>query len=458
MSEVLLELINRGNRYTKYIPNRPTEKQARFLSLNCLEAGYGGAAGGGKSDALLSDALEYVHIPGYSAILFRKTYKDLALPGALMDRAHQWLADTDAHWDGDNKTYRFPAGASLTFGYLDSPNDKYRYQGSAYQFAGFDEGTQFREEDYLYIFSRLRRLKGVNIPLRMRMATNPGGIGHKWVKARFIDNPGDRIFVPAKLDDNPHLDKETYEMALNQLDEVTRRQLRDGEWLEDTSGHVYKYDETINAVDELPYVPGQSQYRYVLGIDYGFNDATSFAVHAYNDYHSKNSYIVKADKFSGLTPSDAADYVKEAESRYRFERIVGDLGGLGKGYGEELKQRYGIPIQAAQKNNKAGYIKIMNGDFERGTIKIVRPFCKPLIEEYAHLLWKDGNRLEEHPGCENHAADAALYGYREVRAWLHKEKPPPPRQGTKEYYEMIDKQTQQQLMNQIHRPRRSGLI
>ena len=120
--------------------------------LDTEEAFYGGAAGGGKSDCLLMAALQYVDIPDYAAILFRKTYADLTLPGALMDRARDWLSGTDARWKDEEKTWLFPSGASITFGYLENEQDKFRYKSAEFQFCGFDELTQFSETQYTYLF------------------------------------------------------------------------------------------------------------------------------------------------------------------------------------------------------------------------------------------------------------------------------------------------------------------
>lgn len=252
-----------------YIPQKPTPRQRLFLDLNDKkEVFYGGAAGGGKSSALLMAALEFAHIPNYSALLLRRTYADLSKQGALMDRAKEWLTGSGAHWNEQRKMWTFPSGARLAFGYLETENDKFQYQGAEYQFIGFDELSQFTKTQYAYLFSRLRRLKDSNVPIRMRSGSNPGGVGSQWVNERFIPKlftPDDaieekvwtkedvdeetgevitRYFVPARLDDNPYLDQEEYELSLRELDPVTRAQLRRGDWQITVRGDIlYMWSE-----------------------------------------------------------------------------------------------------------------------------------------------------------------------------------------------------------------------
>lgn len=238
--------------WSRFIPVQPTAKQLAFLFLPTLEALFGGAAGPGKSVGLLMSGLQYVDNPNYAALLLRKSYADLSLPGALMDKAAQWLGGTAAVWQAEKKTWAFPSGATLTFGYLDNTQDKYRYQSSEFQFIGFDELTQFQESDYRYMFSRLRRCEGSDIPIRMRAASNPGNIGHVWVQQRFmVEHNDDRVFLPARIEDNPYLDRVEYEKTLQELDPITRLQLLNGDWSARQSGNKFRR-EWFEIVDEAP--------------------------------------------------------------------------------------------------------------------------------------------------------------------------------------------------------------
>lgn len=143
-------------------------------------------------------------MPGYSALLLRRSFTDLALPGAIMERSHEWLRGTDARWNERDKTWTFPSGATLTFGYLASDADRYRYQGTELAFCGFDKLTPFTQSQYSYLFSRLRRLAGTNVPVRMRVASNPGGEGHAWVYDRFMPDLSQEA-ARGTAEDRPHL-------------------------------------------------------------------------------------------------------------------------------------------------------------------------------------------------------------------------------------------------------------
>lgn len=263
--------------WSPYIPHVPQPKQAAFLMLPHKEAFYGGAAGGGKSDALLMAALQYTDIPGYAGILFRKTLSELKLPSSLLDRAHTWLNGKNCLYVAGEHTYYFPTKnpdgspgdpSKLTFGYIGNGTARERYQSAEFQFVGFDELTHHTESDYTWMFSRLRKKtcpkhpeidpitkapiyqdncplcqQRKSLPERMRSASNPGSSGHKWVQNRFgiaptrigsdifyIGTNPDRPYIPATLDDNLFVDQQSYNESLEQLDPLTRAQLRKGDW------------------------------------------------------------------------------------------------------------------------------------------------------------------------------------------------------------------------------------
>lgn len=216
-----------------------------------------------NSDCLLMGGLQYVDVKGYAGIIFRKTYADLVKPGALIDRAKEWLFRfPDVRWDEKNKKFDFmkkygphnEIWSILQFGYMETENDRFNYQGGEYQYIGFDELTHILPKCYQYMFSRLRRLKGVQIPLRVRSASNPpeDDMG-LWVKTRFIDEGPSkgRIFVPASMNDNPYLDVAQYRESLSELDPVSRARLEEGNWDIVRKGNMFKR-EWFEIVDEAP--------------------------------------------------------------------------------------------------------------------------------------------------------------------------------------------------------------
>lgn len=145
---------------------------------------YGGAAGGGKSDALLMEALRQVHIPHYRGLILRKTYPQLS---ELIDRSRELYgrAFPEARYNGTDHCWTFPGGAKIYFGSMQHAKDRINYQGKRYDFIGFDELTHFTWEEYSYLFSR-NRPSGPGTIVYMRASTNPGGVGYGWVKDRFI--------------------------------------------------------------------------------------------------------------------------------------------------------------------------------------------------------------------------------------------------------------------------------
>ena len=225
------------------------------------EALYGGAAGGGKSDALVVEALRQVGIPHYKGLIVRKTYPQLA---ELIDKSLNYYprAYPKSRYNASAHTWTFPSGAKILFGSMQYTKDRTRYQGQAYDFIGFDELTHFTWDEYSYLFSR-NRPNGPGTRVYIRASANPGGVGHGWVKERFVtagkpmttiwedvtwrDPSGQerrarqsRIFVPSLVFDNPALlnNDPDYVRRLASMPEADRNALLYGDW-DSFTGQVF---------------------------------------------------------------------------------------------------------------------------------------------------------------------------------------------------------------------------
>lgn len=247
------------------------------------------SSGRGKSAALLVDAIRYVgrgYGSNYRALLLRRTYPELKR--TLIDKSHGLYPRLGGRWRETDKTWTFPGGEIVEFGHIEHEDDVFIYQGAEYQFIGLDELTSFTRKQYIYLISRLR--SAVGIPLRIRAATNPGNEGHDWVyerwgawlnpdyvgpkaepgRVRYFKRSGGesdnelpaakgesgargRCFVPALLSDNPFLAADgEYARNLEELDPVTKRQLRDGNWLIRPGKGLYFKRTWITFIDEMP--------------------------------------------------------------------------------------------------------------------------------------------------------------------------------------------------------------
>lgn len=220
----------------------PYPKQAAFFMASHLHRNvlFGGAAGPGKSFALILAALQYVDVPGYSAIIFRRTQPQLRGKGGLVPKSKEILKKSGAYQLGArfnevHLRWSFPSGAELKFASLQHDWTAEEHDGLEYHFVGFDELTHFSEYQYTFLGGRMRRMKGYPVPIRQVATSNPGGPGHVWVKSRFGCGTGDvplkdHIYLPATLDDNLGIDRDAYRLQLQQLDPITRARKLHGDW------------------------------------------------------------------------------------------------------------------------------------------------------------------------------------------------------------------------------------
>lgn len=238
-----------------YIIHEPTPKQIEAILCPAREMFFGGAVGGGKTDYLLMLGLQYMHLAKYNVLILRRNYTDMTKPDSIIPRAQEWLEQTDAHYRGVDKHYKFPKGGTLVFGHMESEKDKYKYRSDQYHTILFEEVTDFTKSQYIYMFTRLRKPEDsgetYDIPLRMRATGNPDGPGMGWTKSRFV-KPGKegRPFIPSRLEDNPYID-DSYLESLAELDPLTYERMRWGNWDAKQEGKFFKTDK-VEIVDSWP--------------------------------------------------------------------------------------------------------------------------------------------------------------------------------------------------------------
>ncbi len=268
---------------------QPGPQTEAICATWCEELFYGGAAGGGKTDFLLGDYLQDVeHFgPAWPGILFRRSMPELE---EVIARSHEIFPATGAIWREQNKRWTWPNGAKLRLRYLEADRDATRYQGGAFSWIGWDElGQHPSSFGYKYLRGRLRSAHPVPRK-RIRSAANPGGVGHHWVKAKFIErNPmgmmpfadpetgQDTMFIRAHLRDNQILMKNDplYRERLKGMgSEALVRAWLEGDWdiIAGAFFPEFSVDRHVIAPCELP-----KEWIRFRSMDWG--SARPFSVH-----------------------------------------------------------------------------------------------------------------------------------------------------------------------------------
>lgn len=226
----------------------PTKKQRMFHTTRADEVLYGGAAGGGKSKACVMDAfMRCMRWPGSHAYLFRRTYPELK--DTLIAEALGSIPNGLGAYNSSAHDYMLPGGSVMHFRACQRPADVYKYQGAQIHWLYMDELTHFEQGVYDYLRTRVRAVKALGITPVVRATSNPGGAGHSWVKAYFVDAapPGQmrekRVYsraldkwqtrtvqyIPALATDNPYL-SDDYIFELEQKPQKLRQALLEGKW------------------------------------------------------------------------------------------------------------------------------------------------------------------------------------------------------------------------------------
>ena len=420
-----------------------TATQKQFMDADADEVLFGGAAGGGKSYGQLADALVFaLRYPKSRQLILRRTFGELE--HSIIFTSLQFYPAKAAKYRAAAHTWEFLNGSLIEFGYCAAEKDVLRYQGAEYDTIRFDELTHFTEDQYTYLISRIR---GVNAyPKQIKSSTNPGGIGHSWVKRRFIDGhtPGKkfldaetgntRVFIPSFVQDNVFLMRadQNYQRRLLQLPEAERKALLYGQW-DIFDGQVFT--EWRNAPEEYdtrrwshvirPF-PIPREWRRFRTFDFGY--AKPFAVSWYavdqdgRAYNYRELYGCTGEPDTGVrwTAARIAEKIREIEEKEEegctitgfADPAIWNSTGSEEGSIAEMMEKKGVYFEKGKNDRLAGKMQVhyrLAFDDEGLPMLYIFENCKNMIRTLPQLRYDSVNPEDVDTRQEDHLYDALKY-------------------------------------------------
>lgn len=429
---------------------KPQAKQFQFMSRPEDEVLYGGAAGGGKSDALVIEALRQVDNTDYRALIVRKSFPELS---TLIDKTEKYYkrAFPKAKYNAQNHVWTFPSGAKIFFGSMYTKRDINKYQGQNYDFIGIDELTHFTYEEFEALRSR-NRPQGEGTRVYMRMTCNPGGIGHAWVKERYIAGKEPlrtysqkvniegteyeltSCFVPATVFDNNELLKNDpyYVARLGTLPEAKKKALLYGDW-ESFSGQVFGefkdspehyLDRKFTHVIEPFKIP--DTWRRYRSFDFGYSRPYSVAWWAADNdgrlYRYRELYGCTGEPNAGVRedPARIAERIREIEDKYErghsfygvADPAIWDDSRGSQGSIVRQMERFGIVWEKGNHDRIAGKMQLHRRlQFDGQGFPGIYVFntCKAFIRTVPSLVYSELDVEDVDTNCEDHVYDETRY-------------------------------------------------